>query len=74
MTLKKIKNLVFSCYWIRIIPADRQGLLFLRIDGRRGHRLDDHRLDDHQDGLQDLQDRLRSRRDSYRRQTGSDGR
>ena len=28
MTLKKIKNFVFSCYWIRIIPADRQGLLF----------------------------------------------
>ena len=28
MALKNIKNFVFSCYWIRIIPADRQGLLF----------------------------------------------
>ena len=46
---------------------------FLRIDGRRGHRLDDHRQDDHQDGLQDRQD-LRRRRDSYRLQRGSDGR
>ena len=57
MTLKNIKNFVFSCYWIRIIPADRQGLFVFRICG--------HRLRSHQDVrlgvLRDRKERLPGR-------------
>ena len=58
MTLKNIKNFVFSCYWIRIIPADRQGLFVFRICGHRLRSHQDVRLGVLRDRKEILPDRL----------------